>query len=71
LRGKQIVAQLIFQLLQALLTAACGNDFVSIFDKTTCDTLTKTRCCPGNKIIILLFLNALCLYYAHAALIWQ
>ncbi|MNC01058.1 hypothetical protein D3C75_484000 [compost metagenome] len=48
LRGQNAVAELVFQLLQTLLTAAGGNHFVPVGNEATRDAFTKTCGRPGN-----------------------
>ena len=46
--GQDAVAQLVFQLLETLLTTTRCNHLMSVGDEATRDAFTKTCCRPGN-----------------------
>ncbi len=63
LRDIKVIAQLVFQRLQALFTTTGGNHFMTVSDKTASNTFTKTGMVAlVTMIIILLFLNAFCVF---------
>ncbi len=62
LRDIKVIAQLVFQRLQALFTTTGGNHFMTVSDKTASNTLPKPAVAPVTMIIILLFLNAFCVF---------